>query len=144
MKYFMRLWKGNKGISIVMLFFFVLLIGGLVTITYHIVERPQRIANAPKSLNELMRQLDKAVDSVKKKTKIESLSFQITAEAEAQDNDKLVLSGVLWSGEDSLAIINKKIVGFGDRVGDCWVSDVQENSVSLRCRSGGEKILKCY
>ena len=136
--------KGDKGMSIVMLFVCVLVIGTLVTIVYHVVERPRRIANVPKGLDQLIKQLDKTIDSVKEKTKVESLNFEITQEAEAQDENELSLSGVLWSGKNSLAIINKKIVGLGDRVSDCWVTDIEEDRVTLRCREEGEKVIRCY
>ncbi|MFC1708749.1 hypothetical protein ACFL2J_01630 [Candidatus Omnitrophota bacterium] len=140
----LKLVKGNEGMSIVMLFVYVLVIGMVTTTIYHVVERPKRGVNAPKGLDELIKQLDKTIDSVGEKAKMQPFEFAVVEEVEAQDNDKLSLSGVLWSGDDSLAIINKKIVGITDRVGDCWVTDIQENSVSLRCRGGGEKTLSCY
>jgi predicted PurR-regulated permease PerM len=135
----------NKGMSILMLFACVFVIGILVIVTYHLVERPQRVANMPQGMNELIKQLDKTIDSVKAKAQnIEPLNFEITSEAEAHENEALFLSGILWSGVDSLAIINKKIVGITDKMGDCWVTDIQENSVKLRCQSGEEKTLRCY
>lgn len=147
MSYFRNLWRlfrNDKGISILMLFVCVFAIGMVVTVIYHLVERPQRMANVPRGLDELVKQLDQTLDSVKEKTNVEALNFAVTPEAEADDDDTLVLNGVLWSGVDSLAIINKKIVGIADRVGDCWVIDIEENSVNLRCRDGEERVLRCY
>ena len=140
----MRLLRNDKGMSLLMLFACVFAIGMVVTVVYHLVERPQRMADVPRGLDELVKQLDRTLDSVKEKTNVESLNLAVTPEAEAHDEDEMVLNGVLWSGEDSLAIINKKIVGIADKVGDCWVVDIEENVVNLRCRGGEEKVLRCY
>jgi hypothetical protein len=140
----LKLFQSDKGMTLVMLLVSVLAIGMMITLVYHIVDRPRRVATMPKGLNELIRQLDKTIESVKAKAKIVPLNFAITKEAEAEDKDVFILNGVLWSGGDSLAIINKKIVGIADRVGDCWITDIQENSVTIRCRSGEEKVLRCF
>jgi len=130
--------------SLVMIFVCVLAIGMMITIVYHVVERPNKAATAPKGLDELIKQLDKTIDSVRTKTKIDSLSFAVTNEAEAQEKEKISLSGILWSKKGSLAIINKKVVGMGDRVADCWVSEIKEDNVALRCKDGEEKVIRCY
>ena len=139
-----RIFRNDRGMSLVMLFACVFAIGMVVTAIYHLVERPQGMVNVPRGLDELVKQLDKTLDSVKEKTNVESLNFAVTPEAEAQDDDEIVLNGVLWSGKDSLAIINKRIVGLGDRISDCWVTDIQEDRVNLRCRGEGEKVVRCY
>ncbi|MFH1622275.1 MAG: hypothetical protein ABIA97_04050 [Candidatus Omnitrophota bacterium] len=135
--------RDNRGMSIVILFVCVIAIGLVTTAIYHLTEGPKTSAGVPKGLDELIGQLDRAIDSVKAKTTLEALNFEITKEAEAEDNTKMLLSGILWSGKSSLAIINKKIVGLGDRVADCWVSAIEEDSVTLRCREEGEKTIRC-
>jgi len=121
----------------------------IVSIVYGALSGQKKNDSKTQNPDILINRLDQLIESVQEKSENTiRLSIRKTDKKNIEHKIPLatdaILTGIFWNEDNPLAILNDKVVGINDEIGNFKVVQIKEKSVILVNKQGKNKIVYLY
>jgi len=145
-----KIFKGSKKkinpIIITIASLLILVIIGAIAYKFRLISKKSN--HEIQTLDELLKRLDKSMAYIRDKNEGINLGMKLEDSYTLDQGDDLttdlLLTGILWNIQTPFAIINDHILMAGDQIEGFRIVTIDKESITLRDKSGNDKIKKLY